>query len=67
MIAKGASYVECCIACDDPIEDGDQVYPDVSGGYLHAGCCGPDGFVNLDTGDPLPPDEVPEAETWGRG
>lgn len=48
-------YVECCIACAVALKGGDDVYSDASGGYLHAGCAGPEreGFVTED-GEPLP-------------
>lgn len=43
-----------CVACGEPLRDGDSVYTDVNGGVLHAACCGPEreGYVNGD-GEPL--------------
>ncbi len=56
-----------CIACDIAFVDGDPYYPDVSGGSLHAACCGPERecYVNLDTGEPIGPEEpIPEPSIW---
>jgi hypothetical protein len=55
---------ETCIACDIAFKEGDRVLHDVSGGSLHFDCCSPDSYVNLETGDPLPPGDVPEPHIW---
>lgn len=44
---------ETCIACAKPFVDGDEFLPDISGGFVHEACCGDDGFVDLETGEPL--------------
>lgn len=62
--------VEACIACDVALKEGDPVYPDVGGGYLHAACCGPERecYVNPETGKPIGPDEpIPEPMKWTTG
>lgn len=43
-----------CIACDEALRDGQEVYTDVSGGFIHAACCGPEreSYVGPD-GEPL--------------
>lgn len=55
---------QACLACDVGISDGDLVHSDVSGGLIHAACCGPEreGYVGAD-GGPLKPDE-PIPEPW---
>lgn len=52
---------ERCIACGIAFNDGDEVYDDTDGGYIHARCSGsdPEGYVDangapLKPGDPLP-------------
>ncbi len=58
--------IEECIACGLPIVDGDLVHSDVSGGVIHAACCGPerDGYVGED-GEPLKiNDPIPEPWIW---
>lgn len=52
---------ELCIACDLQMIAGQKYYNDVSGGVIHADCCGEDreGYVgsdgeSLDPADPLP-------------
>ncbi len=58
---------ECCIACEEPLEDGDPVYWDVNDtGHIHAACCGPEreSYVNAD-GEPLKDGEpIPEPFAW---
>lgn len=56
---------ECCIACDEPLKDGDRYYPDADGGSIHADCCGErESYTNAD-GDPLGPnDPIPEPLVW---
>lgn len=53
-----------CIACGKPFKAGDEYLFDISGGEIHFACCGPEpeGFVDLDTGEPLP--ETPEPLIW---
>jgi|GEM_PF-3694418 hypothetical protein len=52
-----------CLACGEPLYDGDPYYPDYNNGsQLHAYCCGPEleGFTDGD-GNPLPPGSaIPE-------
>lgn len=57
---------EPCLACSIAFVPGDKYFPDVSGGFLHAGCCGPEreSYVNAD-GEPLGPDDaLPEPSIW---
>jgi len=58
--------VDRCIACDMPFKDGDAVYDDVSGGSLHAACCGPEVESYVDAaGEPLKPGEaIPAPYIW---
>lgn len=55
---------EKCIACAKAFQNGDQYLPDISGGFIHMDCCGPEpeSFVNLETGDQLA--EKPAALIW---
>ncbi len=65
--ADGSDDPEACIACDVALKEGDPVYADIGGGYLHAACCGPEreGYVNLETGEPIGPDDpIPEPMKW---
>lgn len=56
---------EPCIACDRPIKPGDRYYPDESGGFIHADCCGGDPQSYTRDGKPLQPCEVlPQPEIW---
>ena len=51
-----------CLACAKPFVQGDAYYADVSGGFLHADCCGPEleSYVGAD-GEPLQDGEpIPE-------
>lgn len=63
-----AEEAETCIACAEPMLDGQPFYPDVSGGVLHAACAGRDreGFVkDLDSEEPLGAgDPIPEPQTY---
>jgi hypothetical protein len=50
-----------CFACAETFAEGDLVYYNLDGGYLHVFCCGPerDSFFNddegaLEVGDPIP-------------
>ncbi len=57
-----------CIACDEALRDGQDVYADVSGGIIHAACCGPERerYVGRD-GEPLRDDEpIPTPWRWSR-
>jgi hypothetical protein len=58
---------ECCIACDEPLEEGDLVYWDANDtGHLHAHCCGPErsSYVN-ENGEPLKDNEpIPAPFVW---
>jgi len=57
-----------CIACDETLRDGQEVYSDVSGGIIHAACCGPEreSYVGP-TGEPLKADEpIPTPWRWSR-
>lgn len=59
---------ETCLACLAPFAPDDMVLPDSSGGLIHVGCGGPEreGYVNLDTGDPIGPDEpIPTGVRYG--
>lgn len=59
--------VERCIACVEPMLIGQRYYADVSGGWLHSDCAGPEreGFCDLGTGEPLGPDEpIPDPAIW---
>lgn len=48
-----------CFICGEPFKPGDMVLPDINEGLGHRACFGDDreGFVNLNTGDPIGPDE----------
>lgn len=64
--AKADEHDPRCIACDDLIEDGDQVYNDADGGLIHAVCCGPEraSYTGPD-GEPLAVGEpIPEPWVW---
>lgn len=55
-----------CIACDETLRDGQDVYFDASGGIIHAACCGPEreSYVGP-TGEPLKADEpIPTPWRW---
>jgi len=55
-----------CIACGEKIEDGDPVYNDMDGGFIHAECCGPgrESYTGPD-GEPLADgDPIPEPWIW---
>lgn len=34
--------VICCMACAKQLVEGDKVYNEKEGGYIHADCCGPE-------------------------
>lgn len=55
-----------CIACDEALREGQEVYADVSGGFIHAACCGPEreSYLGRD-GEPLKDDEpIPTPWRW---
>ena len=59
--------VEGCVACGEPFKAGDMVLDEVNGGEAHVACCGTDrdGYVNLDTGEQIGPDEpIPTGYPW---
>lgn len=58
--------IETCIACAIAFKDGDLVYDDVSGGSLHAACCGPERECYVgDDGERLKDGEpIPEPYAW---
>lgn len=56
-----AEEPEACIACAEPLYEGQKVYSDASGGEIHAACCGPEreSYTGPDgeplkEGDPIP-------------
>lgn len=57
-----------CFARLKPLVDGDRYYLDISGGVLHADCCGPEreSYVkDVGIGEPLGPDDlIPEPQVW---
>ena len=63
-----ADEIEYCMACDEPLKEGDQYLPDVSGGNLHYRCCGPEreNYVkDIGEGTPLGPDDpIPAPRIW---
>jgi hypothetical protein len=61
---------ETCIARDKLLLFGDEYFPDVSGGVLHAACCGPEreSYCNLETGEPMADGEpIPTPQRWVPG
>jgi hypothetical protein len=59
--------IEGCVVCGQPFKEGDMVLIEVNEGEAHTACCGPerDGYVNLDTGEPIGPDEpIPTGYPW---
>jgi hypothetical protein len=58
-----------CIACDETLRDGQEVYEDAGGGFIHAACCGPEreSYVGAD-GEPLKDGEpIPTPWRWSAG
>lgn len=56
---------EPCFVCRVPFKPGDRFYFDLSGGCLHAECCGPERESYHIDGEPLgPEDPIPEPEIW---
>ncbi|MFG1247316.1 DnaJ-like cysteine-rich domain-containing protein [Xanthobacter flavus] len=51
---SGEEDMEHCIACDEPFKDGDLIYPDINGGYIHDDCADANGFVG----------DRPEPQVW---
>ena len=71
-LAQGQAAVEedliLCIACGMAFIDDDQAFADIDGGFIHAGCCGPEreSYVDLETGEPIGPnDPIPTGFRWG--
>lgn len=63
----GKENVERCFICGEPFKPGDMVLPDINEGLGHRDCFGDDrdGFVDLDTGEPIGPDEpLPTGEPY---
>lgn len=59
---------ERCIACDDLLIEGQDVYHDAGGGIIHAACCGPEreSYTGPD-GEPLGDgDRIPTPWRWTR-
>ncbi|MES2671574.1 MAG: hypothetical protein V4673_14315 [Pseudomonadota bacterium] len=58
--------IERCMACDAALIEGDDVYNEKEGGFIHAACCGPEResyFVR--DGEPLSDsDEIPKSWKW---
>lgn len=58
-----------CLACDEALRDGQEVYADVGDGIIHAACCGPEreSYVGAD-GEPLKDGEpIPTPWRWTAG
>lgn len=58
---------ESCGICRHPFVEGVLTLHDISMGEVHAACCGPerDGYVNLDTEEPIGDDEpIPTGTPW---
>lgn len=58
---------EACGICNVAFKAGDPCLTDIDLGSVHAACCGPEreGYVNLDTGEPIGPDQpIPTPWTW---
>jgi hypothetical protein len=58
--------VECCMACMLQLKEGDKVYHEMSGGLIHAHCCGPEreSYYGADE-QPLGEDDpIPEPWEW---
>lgn len=55
-----------CITCVERFEAGEKYYPDVSGGFIHARCCGPEmeSYVGKDGERLTPGDPIPEPMIW---
>lgn len=66
IVIHRLNATERCLACDEALRDGQEVYADVSGGFIHAACCGPEreSYVGRD-GNPLRDDEpIPTPWRW---
>lgn len=64
---RPAPAVDRCFICAEPLKEGDIVLPDYDGGTGHRACFGEqrEGFCNLETGEPLAPDEpLPEGYAY---
>lgn len=58
---------DLCIACNVALKEGDEYYPDESGGSLHAKCCGPERECYTLDGEPLKDgDPIPTPYIWSR-
>lgn len=67
MTTKTDDEVETCFICKVPFKTGDMVLPDVTEGLGHTDCFGPgrEGYVDLDTGEPIGPDDpIPTGFAW---
>jgi hypothetical protein len=56
-----------CFICEQPFKAGELVLQDVTEGLGHRACFGEDrdGYVNLETGEPIGPDEpIPAGEPY---
>lgn len=59
-------HAERCIACDEALVEGQEVYFDAGGGIIHAACCGPEreSYTGAD-GEPLKDGEpIPTPWRW---
>jgi hypothetical protein len=66
LAALRRTMAERCIACAEPLIDGQEVYFDASGGIIHAACCGPEreSYTGSD-GEPLKDGEpIPTPWRW---
>lgn len=53
-----------CISCRRILVEGDAVFPDYSGGFIHEACCGnPENFVDSE-GEPLAEGDKPVGVIW---
>lgn len=66
VIRRGDRDDERCIACDERLKEGQEVFHDASGGFIHAACCGPEreSYTGPD-GEPLKDGEpIPTPWRW---
>lgn len=56
---QAANEPDLCGICQEPMVEGQPAITDINMGDVHAACCGPEreGYVNLETGEPLGPDD----------
>lgn len=59
---------EVCMACTAVLVDGDDVYHELDGGYIHAKCCGPerDSYYGPDETPLGPNDPIPKPFKWSK-